>query len=260
MADKEGRLEDRPLRVKAEVFPYREGLDVNGYLTQLERWGFIHRYEVAGLRVIQVVNFQKHQSPHHTERASELPAIPAGCLITVDPPLGLRGNPPDSLIPDSLIPDSNTPLPPKGEAATAAPVLLGAQGRKPRKPKTRVVATDLKPESVAYFHEVWNLSPPEMSQQIEQFPGKWISQRISVERGSQSRGERNFQAIVDSGLATPRELYAAWYLYAQYTLKAQKYPFQHVSTFFGPDKATWREWLDRGRQAIEAQDAHAEVA
>ncbi len=44
LADKEGILEDRPLRIKAELFPYRENLDVNGYLTVLQRLGFIHRY------------------------------------------------------------------------------------------------------------------------------------------------------------------------------------------------------------------------
>jgi len=45
LADKEGILEDRPLRIKAELFPYRESLDVNGYLTDLSRLGFIQRYQ-----------------------------------------------------------------------------------------------------------------------------------------------------------------------------------------------------------------------
>ncbi len=35
LADRDGRLEDRPLRIKAEIFPYREGLDINGSLTQV---------------------------------------------------------------------------------------------------------------------------------------------------------------------------------------------------------------------------------
>jgi hypothetical protein len=88
---------------------------------------FILRYEVAGQKVIQVVNFKKHQSPHSTEKASELPEY-QGVIknkrskkITgdppksngepiVDPPLPNGGNPPDRglLTPDSghLIPDS----------------------------------------------------------------------------------------------------------------------------------------------------------
>lgn len=104
MADKEGRLEDRPLRIKAEIFPYREIPDINGYLTQLERMGFIRRYKVKEAALIEVLNFKKHQSPHHTEKKSELPA-------PVNSPLEHGENPPDSLIPDSLIPDSGGALP-----------------------------------------------------------------------------------------------------------------------------------------------------
>ena len=69
LADKEGILEDRPLRIKAELFPYRESLDVNGYLTVLARLNFIERYEVAEkaisifsiLRNIKVLTIPKSQ-------------------------------------------------------------------------------------------------------------------------------------------------------------------------------------------------------
>jgi hypothetical protein len=125
-ADKRGRLEDRPLRIKAKIFPYRESLDINGYLTELERLGFILRYSVAGVNLIQVVNFEKHQSPHHTERESTLPGPDTNhqCSqhderqplvngeATVNPPKSNGENPPDSLIhgfTDSLIPDSPKP-------------------------------------------------------------------------------------------------------------------------------------------------------
>lgn len=73
LADREGRVEDRPLRIKAETFPYRENIDVNGYLTLLERYGFIARYEAAGVRVIQITKFSEHQNPHGTEKDSALP-------------------------------------------------------------------------------------------------------------------------------------------------------------------------------------------
>ena len=120
LADREGRLEDRPLRIKAEVFPYREGLDVNGYLTELERLDFIERYEVAGDRFIQVITFPKHQNPHKTERPSIIPLNPHSCPTTVKEPLD-NGSltevavlTPSSLTPSSLTPDSKkppTPLP-----------------------------------------------------------------------------------------------------------------------------------------------------
>jgi hypothetical protein len=124
LADKEGRLEDRPLRIKAETFPYRDGLDVNGYLTELQRLGFIVRYLVGDLALIQVVNFKKHQTPHNTEKPSTLPPVEsgtlAGCALQgafVKSPLSNSENidalPPDSLvlIPDSLllIPDTGAP-------------------------------------------------------------------------------------------------------------------------------------------------------
>ena len=108
LADKDGILEDRPLRIKAELFPYREGLDVNGYLTVLARTGFVHRYVVDGIGYIQIINFEKHQHPHHTEKAKGFPkpqGIPSEQVLT---PLNNGVTPSDSLIPDSLIPDSNT--------------------------------------------------------------------------------------------------------------------------------------------------------
>jgi hypothetical protein len=110
LADREGRLEDRPKRIKAEILPYRDLTDFNGYLTVLERMDFIQRYEVDGEAYIQVTNFKKHQAPHKTERASEIPEPPAktkSCPLTVKAPLSNGSDHvKESLIPDSLIPDS----------------------------------------------------------------------------------------------------------------------------------------------------------
>jgi hypothetical protein len=74
LADRAGRLENRPLRIKAEVFPYREGLDVVAMLSWLESNGFIRRYQANGLALIQIVEFVKHQNPHKNEPESLLPA------------------------------------------------------------------------------------------------------------------------------------------------------------------------------------------
>jgi hypothetical protein len=117
LADREGRLEDRPLRIKAETFPYREKLDINGYLTELQRLGFILRYRANEIDIIQVINFKKHQAPHKTEKPSYLPSPTAEHfdlikekIITVKAPLNngkiTEPLPPDLLIPDLLIPDS----------------------------------------------------------------------------------------------------------------------------------------------------------
>jgi hypothetical protein len=71
-ADREGRLEDRPKRLKAELLPYDE-CDVNALLTQLAEKGFIQRY-TSDKSYIQIHNFTKHQSPHPKEPQSEIPA------------------------------------------------------------------------------------------------------------------------------------------------------------------------------------------
>lgn len=81
MADREGRLEDRPLRIKAEAFPYRDGLDVEPMLAWLAEHEFIVRYRVANARYIQVTKFAEHQRPHANERASIIPAA-----LEDDPP------------------------------------------------------------------------------------------------------------------------------------------------------------------------------
>lgn len=74
LADREGRMEDRPLRIKAETFPYREGLNIESMLDWLCANGFINRYQSGGTRCIQILNFGKHQNPHKNEPASVLPA------------------------------------------------------------------------------------------------------------------------------------------------------------------------------------------
>lgn len=73
MADREGRLEDRPNRIKAEVFPFDPALDINALLAQLASTNSIERYRAGFVAVIQVVNFGKHQHPHPREIASVLP-------------------------------------------------------------------------------------------------------------------------------------------------------------------------------------------
>ena len=117
LADREGRLEDRPLRIKAEVFPYRDGLNIEEMLNWLDANGFIIRYSVENKHYIQIENFTKHQNPHKNEPASEIPCASDGCSTSdkIGTSSELIGSAPaDSLnlIPDSLIPDPlNTTTP-----------------------------------------------------------------------------------------------------------------------------------------------------
>ena len=70
LSDKDGRLEDRPKRIKVELFPY-DSLEVDQLLSRLQNAGFIVRYEVGELKVIQIINFSKHQRITGTEATSE---------------------------------------------------------------------------------------------------------------------------------------------------------------------------------------------
>ncbi len=73
IADREGRLEDRPKRIKAEIFPY-ESVQVEPLLKRLHEAGFIVRYEVGGVPYIAIPSFLRHQNPHHREAPSRIPA------------------------------------------------------------------------------------------------------------------------------------------------------------------------------------------
>ncbi|HCF1421617.1 TPA: hypothetical protein N0H37_001621 [Pseudomonas aeruginosa] len=74
LADREGRLEDRPKRIKIKLFP-GDDYDVDQGLAALAARGFITRYEVQGFAVVEVANFHKHQKPHGTEKDSVLPDV-----------------------------------------------------------------------------------------------------------------------------------------------------------------------------------------
>jgi hypothetical protein len=74
LADREGRLEDRPKRIAVQALPYDRSADVGSMLNDLQKAGFIARYEVAGVACIQVLAFKDHQTPHVREADSSLPA------------------------------------------------------------------------------------------------------------------------------------------------------------------------------------------
>jgi len=74
LCDCEGRLEDRPKRIKAQILPF-DDCDVSAALDGLHEAGFIVRYESAGGKYISVPNFRKHQRLSGIE-AQSISAIP----------------------------------------------------------------------------------------------------------------------------------------------------------------------------------------
>ncbi|WP_323872453.1 hypothetical protein [Xenorhabdus doucetiae] len=117
IADREGRLEDKPRKIKAMVLPYDDA-DCDGLLQQLHKKNFITRYVVDGNNFIQINNWKKHQNPHVKEAVSEIPeqvtqpidnkeAPEKHHTSTVQASEEHTTNPADSL---NLIPDSLNPI------------------------------------------------------------------------------------------------------------------------------------------------------
>jgi hypothetical protein len=116
-------------------------------LDDLHRAGFIQRYEVEEQRFIQILNFGKHQTPHHKESASTIPAP--------DLPKSSPGQAPDlpkssradslNLIPDSL----NPSIPASDEAGSPRPMTGDPQ-------QARKVESDDCPHDqiIAAYHEL----------------------------------------------------------------------------------------------------------
>lgn len=142
LADREGRLEDRPKRIKGELVPF-DTIDIEPLLHELTAREFILRYEVEGSRYIQILNFERHQNPHHREGPSTIPKPEAYTSFHEQKALGLpesersendlasgsspafsRSSRADSLIPDSGFSDA---------------------GKKPKAPKRPVDLPDWMP-------------------------------------------------------------------------------------------------------------------
>ncbi len=134
LADRDGRLEDRPARIKKQALGYDAG-NADDMLNELVMAGFIERYEAKGAKVIQIMAFNKHQTPHIRESASELPskdistAWEAPSTTKAVPSTDQGGAEPSPrspdtpfLIPDSLIPDPLTEA--KASSSSAKPDAL----------------------------------------------------------------------------------------------------------------------------------------
>lgn len=74
LADREGRLEDRPKRIKAQIFPYMD-VHLDTLMDTLGQKHFISRYSVDGQKYVQIHNWHRHQKPHHTEKESVIPLM-----------------------------------------------------------------------------------------------------------------------------------------------------------------------------------------
>lgn len=241
LADREGRLEDRPKRIRADVFPY-DDVDVEELLDELAAQKLIVRYEAEGLRCIWIPTFLRHQHPLPKEKASELPpfeegmAAEAPCSDKVHTKV-ISESEPDNTLPrtglsDVLNPDvlnpEETPLnPPLSEKARA------------KSKKTEGEARE--------FELFWN-----------EYPCK---------RGSKSKAFRCWQRLVKAGLP-PERLRRAAAEYSARCLELGTEPqfVMHGATFLSWKDRRYKEYLTEndvgtgycGRQDVKLEDFRLE--
>lgn len=122
IADREGRLEDRPKRIKVSLLPYDE-CDTDELLEQLAQHGLIVRYEAGGRKCICIPGFLRHQNPHKQEKPSELPEWDGSSPVFSGQVRNKTGSAPASSLfplPSSLDPESPFLNPPSLEEEASA--------------------------------------------------------------------------------------------------------------------------------------------
>lgn len=208
LSDRAGRLEDRPKRIKMEIFP-ADNVDVDAGLDDLQQSGFILRYQVGNRRYIQVLNFERHQNPHKNEAPSSIPAPEQHGASTVQEPDQHGTARACSLIPCSLIPEDKT---------------LGPSDDAPSEPK--------RPKKQGY--------PPEFEAAWQDYPGR-------AGGNSKADAFRAWKARVREGKAT-EDLHAGTKRYAAFVREGGKEGTSFVkqaATFFGPGLHFEEPWAEQ---------------
>lgn len=98
LADRDGRLEDRPAQIKALLLPY-DSCSIGEMLEELATRNHIIRYEVASQKLIEIPSFLKHGHAHKDEKTGNYP-----------PPAGKNGGFPEiTCSTPSLLPSTPSP-------------------------------------------------------------------------------------------------------------------------------------------------------
>lgn len=73
MSDREGRMEYRPRKIKAEILPY-DNCKIEKLISELSAASFITLYSVDDCKYLLINKFKEHQYPHIKEQISTIPA------------------------------------------------------------------------------------------------------------------------------------------------------------------------------------------
>jgi hypothetical protein len=107
LADRNGNLENRPKRIKGEIFPY-DNCNIGTLLKQLIARGLIVPYRASDLSLFTIPTFKSHQNPHVAEK----PKYPEPDASMVLAPVQHGSHRAESLFSESL--SLNPDIPPSG--------------------------------------------------------------------------------------------------------------------------------------------------
>ncbi len=152
---------------------------------ELERHGFLQRYEIDGLRCIQIPTFKEHQSPHYSEKPSVIkpPKLPENVAHTSAENSGnIPGNG------GSLSPVDNPLNPECG--------ILTADSPNPEKRNTPLRKANGHAKEHPAFEAFWAVYPhfPQRSSKAESFK-RWQSMRLDPLAGDVMRALQSCLAI-----------------------------------------------------------------
>lgn len=124
LADREGRLEDKPLSILARILPNERELDPRLLLGELAARRLIRRYtaEIDGrlVALIQIRSFKRHQHIHPDEAKSKLPPPPEENTNDSSEPRDSLASPEKPGNPSESLPTSDFRLPASDLFATPA--------------------------------------------------------------------------------------------------------------------------------------------
>lgn len=202
LADKEGRLQDRPKQIKGEIFPY-DDIDVDQLLGELAHAEHLIRYEVGGKRFIQITKFIEHQRPHSNELPSNIPPIQP--LNKNKEELPTKVERASSLTTDSLIPDSLLPITSAvAEDLPSKKISKGSEeserfwrqwpkDRRCEKPKFlkefQIAIKKTTPECLLDSLSRY-LKTPEVLGGFAPYPAKWLKQERWIEAMEEDTGKK----------------------------------------------------------------------
>ena len=174
LADRDGRLENRPAKIKAQVFPYDNDIDAartSELLAQLQAQRFILIYEVGGRSYIQIRTFAKHQHCHRNELPSKIPAPNQNELSLKTGSAGMPAKPeqfdrnpdrpeanPEDCAPD---PENSVQIPSTRDTYTSTYTYTSTDTSGERLPEngTAVKPPDARPDAHGLFLIFWECYP-----------------------------------------------------------------------------------------------------